>query len=75
MSLIDIVKSGGMMPNQIMFRRSGRTYWFRARNGHWSIEDQNFDKIVLEGEHPNAGWWSDKEAEKFLLSVTDDWMP
>jgi hypothetical protein len=63
-----------MMPNQIEGELDdGRPFYFRGRWGYWYLAVGSVGETIwdictnddVNGDHPNAGWWEEAEAEQF----------
>ena len=63
-----------MMPNQAEGFVGKDLYYFRARNGGWSLEINGIEVMAGEGEELGRhkelpGWWEEKDANIFIKKL------
>jgi hypothetical protein len=70
----------GAMPNQIEGTLDdGRSFYFRARHGHWTLrvaaeagDELYIGDPVVHGDAEDAGWWSAAETlEVFKKAIAE----
>lgn len=64
----------GAMPNQVEGTISGEYFYFRARNGNWTLELSGKEIAEGEGEklglwQTEPGWWEADDALAFCRTV------
>lgn len=68
-----IESTWGAIPNQATGTINGDFFYFRACRGFWEIMPfAGSDECILDGVHPNAGWWTEEETRHFLTALLEE---